>query len=204
MIAPVRRMPWKKCEKAISCSEFQESESPPWKRRGGRDINKNVAKPPLMKRTGWLVQLPIIRWLERTTPSAPADEASRYLIGGAATPPSLRRGLSLSGTLAAISKNFGSGFAVRHPSSRGLSRTGVILTVTMRRLIRSLSLLLLLPAFHSVAQQSSFVPVTDEMLQNPNPADWLMWRRTLNGWGYSPLDQINRNNVRNLKMIWTR
>src|SRR5262249_20910332 len=36
------------------------------------------------------------------------------------------------------------------------------------------------------------------------PADWPMWRRTLNGWGYSPLDQINRSNVRNLKMVWTR
>ena len=34
--------------------------SPPWPRRGGRDINKNVAKPPLMERTGWLVQPPII------------------------------------------------------------------------------------------------------------------------------------------------
>src|SRR5689334_20562707 len=30
------------------------------------------------------------------------------------------------------------------------------------------------------------------MLQNPAPGDWLMWRRTLNGWGYSPLEQINR------------
>ena len=27
------------------------------------------------------------------------------------------------------------------------------------------------------------------MLQNPDPADWLMWHRTLHGWGYSPLDQ---------------
>ena len=45
------------------------------------------------------------------------------------------------------------------------------------------------------AQQSEFVPVTDEMLQNPDPADWLVWRRTLNHWGYSPLDQINRSNA---------
>src|SRR5207247_2194641 len=36
------------------------------------------------------------------------------------------------------------------------------------------------------------------------PGDWLMWRRTLNGWGYSPLDQINTTNVRNLRMVWTR
>ena len=29
-----------------------------------------------------------------------------------------------------------------------------------------------------------FVPVTDAMLQNPDPADWPMWRRTLDGWGF--------------------
>jgi alcohol dehydrogenase (cytochrome c) len=46
--------------------------------------------------------------------------------------------------------------------------------------------------------------VTDAMLQDPAPGDWLMWRRTRNGWGYSPLDQINRDNVRDLRMIWTR
>src|SRR5262245_35524324 len=78
---------------------------------------------------------------------------------------------------------------------------------TMKRLTLAIaSLVLLFSGFYSIAQQPSanFVPVTDEMLQNPNPADWLMWRRTLNGWGYSPLDQINRGNVRNLKLIWTR
>src|SRR6188508_825993 len=53
-------------------------------------------------------------------------------------------------------------------------------------------------------QTRRFVPVTDAMLQNPDPADWLMWRRTLNGWGYSPLNQINRNNVRQLSLAWTR
>ena len=49
-----------------------------------------------------------------------------------------------------------------------------------------------------------FVPVTDAMLENPAPGDWLMWRRTQNGWGYSPLDQINRDNVGDLQMVWTR
>ena len=47
-------------------------------------------------------------------------------------------------------------------------------------------------------------PVTDQMLANPDPADWLMWRRTLNNWGYSPLNQINKDNVKKLKMVWTR
>ena len=49
-----------------------------------------------------------------------------------------------------------------------------------------------------------FVPVTDEMLQNPDPADWLMWRRTLDNWGYSPLDQITTRNVDSLQLVWTR
>ena len=49
-----------------------------------------------------------------------------------------------------------------------------------------------------------FVPVTDAMLQDPAPADWLMWRRTLDSWGYSPLEQINRENVGDLRMVWSR
>lgn len=51
---------------------------------------------------------------------------------------------------------------------------------------------------------ANFTPVTDEMIQNPDPADWLMWRRTLNSWGHSPLDQINTTNVDDLRMVWTR
>ena len=51
---------------------------------------------------------------------------------------------------------------------------------------------------------SDFIPITDAMLHDPDPADWLMWRRTLDSWGYSPLDQINRGNVGNLRMVWSR
>ena len=55
------------------------------------------------------------------------------------------------------------------------------------------------------AQQSRrFVPVTDAMLKKPDASDWLMWRRTLDSWGYSPLNQVNRNNVAQLRMVWTR
>ncbi len=63
----------------------------------------------------------------------------------------------------------------------------------------------LLAADTTVAQTSRpFVPVTDAMLQDPAPGDWLMWRRTLDSWGYSPLDQVNRENVAQLQMVWTR
>ena len=67
-------------------------------------------------------------------------------------------------------------------------------------------MLLLAPLATELQAQSSdaFVPVTDAMLQNPAPEDWLMWRRTLDSWGYSPLDQVNRENVGELQMVWTR
>ena len=63
---------------------------------------------------------------------------------------------------------------------------------------------LAVPAAAQAQPESDFVPVTDEMLQDPAPDDWLMWRRTLDGWGYSPLDQIDRDNVGDLRMVWTR
>jgi len=57
-----------------------------------------------------------------------------------------------------------------------------------------------------VAQESpidDLTPVTDEMLRNPADGDWLMWRRTYNGWGYSPLNQINKDNVADLELAWS-
>ena len=74
-------------------------------------------------------------------------------------------------------------------------------------LIRCLALVVLLlgPLGEALAQSSGDVaPVTDAMLQDPDPSDWLMWRRTLDSWGYSPLDQIDRRNVDDLRMVWTR
>ena len=49
---------------------------------------------------------------------------------------------------------------------------------------------------------ANFRPVTDEMLGNPPPGDWLTWRRSFNGHAYSPLNQINRDNVRTLRLAW--
>jgi PQQ-dependent dehydrogenase (methanol/ethanol family) len=53
-----------------------------------------------------------------------------------------------------------------------------------------------------LAPQTS--PVTDAMLANPPPQDWLMWRRTLDSWGYSPLKQIDAVNVQQLQLVWAR
>ena len=54
------------------------------------------------------------------------------------------------------------------------------------------------------AQTENFPSVTDEMLQNPSDDDWLMWRRTLDSWGYSPLEEISKTNVEDLRLVWTR
>jgi alcohol dehydrogenase (cytochrome c) len=75
----------------------------------------------------------------------------------------------------------------------------------MKRLITiALAALVLGGGMAVRAQQPArrFVPVTDMMLQKPDQSDWLMWRRTLDGWGFSPLTQINRNNVSQLRMVW--
>ncbi|HCQ98719.1 MAG TPA: pyrrolo-quinoline quinone [Acidobacteria bacterium] len=53
------------------------------------------------------------------------------------------------------------------------------------------------------AQVRNFSPVTDAVLQNPDPGDWLSWRRTLDGWGYSPLDEIDTDNVGDLRLVWS-
>ena len=51
---------------------------------------------------------------------------------------------------------------------------------------------------------SAYTPVTTERLLSPEPHNWLMYRRTYNGWGYSPLDdQITRANVASLEPVWT-
>jgi alcohol dehydrogenase (cytochrome c) len=48
----------------------------------------------------------------------------------------------------------------------------------------------------------NFVPVTDEMLKNPPPGDWLMIRRNYQAWSDSPLSQITTGNVKDLRLAW--
>src|ERR1700681_2552196 len=48
----------------------------------------------------------------------------------------------------------------------------------------------------------NYQPVTAERLENPEDGNWLMIRRTYDGWGYSPLDQITPANVARLKPVW--
>ena len=46
-------------------------------------------------------------------------------------------------------------------------------------------------------------PVTDAMLRDVAAGDWLLWRRTYDAFGFSPLETINRANVGDLRVAWT-
>ena len=50
----------------------------------------------------------------------------------------------------------------------------------------------------------NFTPVTDQMLRNPSPNDWLMYSRTYDAFRDSPLAEINTKNVQNLRLAWVR
>ena len=49
----------------------------------------------------------------------------------------------------------------------------------------------------------NYVPVTDAMLRDPDPGDWLMIRRNYQAWSHSPLTQINTGNVKQLQLVWS-
>ena len=41
-------------------------------------------------------------------------------------------------------------------------------------------------------------------MRAPKPEDWLIHRGNYQAWGYSPLDQINKTNVKTLQLVWSR
>lgn len=49
---------------------------------------------------------------------------------------------------------------------------------------------------------ANFKPVTPAALANPSPEDWLMWRGNPQAWSYSELEQVNLDNVGNLRLEW--
>ena len=80
--------------------------------------------------------------------------------------------------------------------------TRQILSSTALGLV-SLMLASAAPAQQAADPTKNLTPVTDAMLHNPPAADWLMWRRTYDGYGFSPLDQITKDNVKNLQVAWS-
>src|SRR2546430_327409 len=61
-----------------------------------------------------------------------------------------------------------------------------------------------LAASAALAQVQGYTPVTQRMLENPPAEDWLMFSRTYDAQRFSPLTQINKQNVSRLRMVWTR
>jgi hypothetical protein len=48
-----------------------------------------------------------------------------------------------------------------------------------------------------------YTPVTAERLRKPEDHNWLLFRRTYDGWGYSPLAQITPANIGRLQLVWS-
>ena len=53
-----------------------------------------------------------------------------------------------------------------------------------------------------VGDIKNYVPVTDDMLRRPDPADWIMVRGSYPAWNHSALTQVTRANVKDLKLAW--
>jgi len=49
---------------------------------------------------------------------------------------------------------------------------------------------------------SDWDPVTADRLLSPEDGDWMSYRRTYDVTGFSPLDQIDRANVDELRLVW--
>ncbi len=58
-------------------------------------------------------------------------------------------------------------------------------------------------ALSANAFAQNYNPVTDVRLANPEPHNWLTWRGNYEGWGHSPLSQINADNVKDLVPVWS-
>src|SRR5579863_3187508 len=65
--------------------------------------------------------------------------------------------------------------------------------------------LVLALAAHIIAQQPgrNLVTLTEDNLKNPSPNDWLMYNRTYDAQRFSPLQQINKDNIGQLKLAWS-
>ena len=58
------------------------------------------------------------------------------------------------------------------------------------------------PVIVPAGEVANYSPVTAQRLANPEPGNWMLYRRTYDGQGYSPLDKINTTNVKNLVPVW--
>src|ERR671919_941192 len=60
------------------------------------------------------------------------------------------------------------------------------------------------PPTRTVRAVPNFATVTDQAIRSPKAENWLVHRGNYQAWGYSPLDQINKGNVKTLQLVWSR
>jgi alcohol dehydrogenase (cytochrome c) len=92
----------------------------------------------------------------------------------------------------------------RRYRKRSLRRQDKRETLMTRKVIILLFILAAVLAPMLLAQVKNFVPVTDQTLLNPSPEDWLMFSRTYDAQRFSPLNQVNKQNVGQLTLAWSR
>jgi alcohol dehydrogenase (cytochrome c) len=74
----------------------------------------------------------------------------------------------------------------------------------IRKMLFILAILIVTIASAALAQIKPVDLVTMDMLQNPSPNDWLMYSRTYDAQRFSPLNQITKQNVGQLKQVWSK
>jgi len=76
----------------------------------------------------------------------------------------------------------------------------------MKKYLLSTAMIAVLGALPVSAENHimDYKPVTQERLLDPESSDWLSLRRTLDGHGHSPLDEINKQNVTQLETVWNQ
>jgi len=50
---------------------------------------------------------------------------------------------------------------------------------------------------------SNYNAIDQQQLDNPSPNNWILYRHSYDWHGFSPLDQVNTNNVKTLTPVWT-
>jgi len=77
--------------------------------------------------------------------------------------------------------------------------------MTKARTVLSILVFLLVASSVTFPQSgtSPWEPISEERLRHPKAGDWLSYRRTDDAFAFSPLTEINRNNVKNLRPIWS-
>lgn len=72
-----------------------------------------------------------------------------------------------------------------------------------QRILMTLFIFVLSAMAHGQEETDGWESISSERLLNPEAGDWMGYRRTYDVTAFSPLDEINRRNVDDLRLIWS-